>query len=141
MIASCSCNNNKEETNVAEDDEYVYLDSCASQRLFILSDQLFLESFVYSGGSIQTTRAGTQLPCLGSGRYRDWADIRVCNNAVKKICSAGLLTWNGFRSSPRSWWKFLDKYIRSLYFTSCVLEPCLHHTTYKGKRIYVSDDK
>ena len=57
MIDTCSCNNDKDEVNVAEDDEYVFLDSCASKRLFILRDQSYLESFVYSGGSIQTTRA------------------------------------------------------------------------------------
>ena len=53
--------NNDDEVNMEKDDEYVYLDSCASKHLFILSDQSCLESFVYSGGSIQTTRAGVQL--------------------------------------------------------------------------------
>ena len=51
-----NCYNNDDEVNVAEDDEYVYLDSCASKQLFILRDKSCLESFVYSGGSIQTTR-------------------------------------------------------------------------------------
>ena len=46
---------------------------------------MFLKSFVYLGGSIQTTRADAQLS------YRNWSDIRVCNAAVKNICSAGLL--------------------------------------------------
>ena len=57
------------------------------------------------------------------------------------------LSWRGLcyglRSSPRSWWNFLDKYIKSLHFTPCILEPCLHHTIYKGARmhltIYVDD--
>ena len=44
--------NNDDEVNMAEDDEYVYLDSGASKHLFILRDQSCLESFVYSGGSI-----------------------------------------------------------------------------------------
>ena len=26
----------------------------------------------------------------------------------------------GLRSSPRSWWKFLDIYIKSLLFTPCI---------------------
>ena len=30
--------NNDDEVNMAEDEEYVYLDSCASKRLFILRD-------------------------------------------------------------------------------------------------------
>ena len=46
---------------------------------------------MYSGGSIQTTRADALLSCLGSGKYGDWLDIRVCNDAVKNICSAELL--------------------------------------------------
>ena len=32
----------------------------------------------------------------------------------------------GLRSSPRSWWKHLDRFIRSLlHFSPCILEPCL----------------
>ena len=96
MIDSCSCNNDKDEVNVAEDDDYVYLDSCASKRLFILRNQSFVESFVYSGGSIQATRADALLSCLGSRKYGDWLDIRVCNDAVKNICSAGLLRDMGY---------------------------------------------
>ena len=30
MIASCSCNNDQDEINMVEDNEFVYLDSCAS---------------------------------------------------------------------------------------------------------------
>ena len=49
----------------------------------------------------------------------------------------------GLRSSPRSWWKHLDKFIKSLHFTPCVLEPCLYSTIYKGQlmllTIYVDD--
>ena len=55
-----------------------------------------LESFVYSGSSIQTTRADAQLTCLGSGRFKDWTDIRVCNDAVKNICLAGILGKMGY---------------------------------------------
>ena len=51
---------------------------------------------MYSGGSIQTTRAGVQLNCLGTGKFRDWLDIRVCNDAVKNICFAGLLRDMGY---------------------------------------------
>ena len=79
---------------------YVYLDSFSSTRLFILRDQSFLESFVYSGGSIQTTRSDALLSCLGSGKYGDWLDIRVCNDAVKNICSAGLLRDMGCSLQP-----------------------------------------
>ena len=88
--------NNDDEVNIAEDDEYVYLDSCASKRLLILRDQSRLESFVYSGGSIQTTRAGVHLNCLGTGKIRDWLDIRVCNDAIKNNCLAGLLRDIGY---------------------------------------------
>ena len=43
----------------------------------------------------------------------------------------------GLRSSPRSWWKTLDKFIKSMHFKSCVLEPCLYHTRYKGCAMYI----
>ena len=68
-------NNDEDEISITEDDEYVYLDRCASESLFILLDQSFFESFVRSGGSIQITRVDAQLSCLRSGRYCDWSDI------------------------------------------------------------------
>ena len=46
ILMSNSCNND-DEVNMAEGDEYVCLDSCASKRLFILRDQSCLESFVW----------------------------------------------------------------------------------------------
>ena len=51
---------------------------------------------MYSGGSIQTTRAGVQFSCLGSGKFKDWKEIRVCHDAVKNICSAGMLREMGY---------------------------------------------
>lgn len=50
----------------------------------------------------------------------------------------------GLRSSPRSWWKTLDKFIRSMHFKPCVLDPCLYYQ-YKGDElilltIYYVDD-
>ena len=69
---------------MAEYDCCVFLDRCASKRLFIVQDQSVLESFVYSGGSIQTTRAGVQLPCLESGKFKDWKRY-VCVMILLKI--------------------------------------------------------
>jgi hypothetical protein len=43
----------------------------------------------------------------------------------------------GLRSSPRSWWKHLNKFIKTLNFKSCVLEPCLYHMVYKGEQMYL----
>ena len=88
--------NNDDEVNMAEDDEYVYLDSCASKRLSIFRDQSCFETFVYFGGSIQTTCADMQLNCLEIGKFRDWLDIRVCNDAVNNICSASILREMGY---------------------------------------------
>ena len=79
-----------------EDDGYVFFYSCASKRLFIVKDQSALESFVYSGGSIQTTQVGVQLSCSGPGKFKDWKEIRVCHDAVKNICSAGVLREMGY---------------------------------------------
>ena len=45
---------------------------------------------------------------------------------------------HGLRSSPRSWWKHLNKYIKSLHFTPCILEPCHYYTIYKGERMYLT---
>ena len=55
MLMSGSYNNDDEVYMMVEENEYVYLESYASKHLFILHDQSCLQSFVYSGGSIQTT--------------------------------------------------------------------------------------
>ena len=70
MMDACQCNS-AEAFHTVIDNEYVYLDSCASKSLFIVRNQSVLESFVYSGSLIQTTRADAQLTCLGSGRFKD----------------------------------------------------------------------
>ena len=44
----------------------------------------------------------------------------------------------GLRSSPRSWWKTINKFIKSLGFRPCVLEPCLYHAVYKGHKVYLT---
>ena len=44
ILRSNSCNND-DEVNMAEGDEYIYLDSCASKRLFILRDLVWSHSF------------------------------------------------------------------------------------------------
>ena len=96
MLSTYTTESSIEEACLSEEEEYVFLDSCASSKLFIIRDQSCLESFVYSGRAIQTTRAGVQLMCYGSGKYKDRVDIRVCNEAVKNICSAGLLRDMGY---------------------------------------------
>ena len=51
------------------------------------------------------------------------------------------LSWKNLCTSygaPCSWLKFLEKYIKSLHFTPCLLKPCLYHTTYKGVRMYLT---
>ena len=42
MMLSYSCGNVVEKVPMAEDDGYVFLDSCASKRLFIVKDQSVL---------------------------------------------------------------------------------------------------
>jgi hypothetical protein len=81
---------------MSEENDVVFLDSCASKRLFIVRDQSFLQNFVYSAGSIQTTRTDAQLASLGTGSYGDWKDIRVCNGAVENICSGEILSDMGY---------------------------------------------
>ena len=50
-----------------------------------------LETFNYETNTIGLTRAGASLTSQGTGNYRDWKNIRVCNESVKNIASAGAL--------------------------------------------------
>ena len=49
----------------------------------------------------------------------------------------------GLRSSPRSWIIHIDKFIKSLNFQSCVLDPCLCYQYHHGQLalicVYVDD--
>jgi hypothetical protein len=79
-------------------DNMIFLDSCASKKLFLLKDQSFLDRFVHSTGYIQTTKSGTagQLETQGTGSTGAWTDITVCNDAVKNLVGAGYLRKMGY---------------------------------------------
>ena len=84
-----------EEVNMNTDD-LVFLDSCASSRLFIIKDQMWLENFEHQIGSIQLTKKGSTVLTQGVGKFGDWGEIRVCHEAVKNICSGGILRSMGY---------------------------------------------
>ena len=76
-----------EEVNMAEDDNYVFLNSCASNKLFILRDQSYLESLLFRW-VIQTTSTSVQLSSLG---YKDLTDtVRQSKHMLSRI-----ITWQG----------------------------------------------
>ena len=85
-----------EEVLASEEDEVIFLDSCASGQLVIVKDQSVLETFNYETNTIGLTRAGASLTSQGTGNYRDWKNIRVCNESVKNIASAGALRKMGY---------------------------------------------
>ena len=64
----------------SEEAEVIFLDSCASgQLLVIVKDQSVLETFNYETNTIGLTRAVASLTSQGTGIYREWKNIRVCN--------------------------------------------------------------
>jgi len=77
-------------------EEIIYLDSCASSKLFIVRDQSFLETFTYVEGSIQRTKKDSLLETQGVGEFGDWKAIKVSHDAVKNIISAGILREKGY---------------------------------------------
>jgi hypothetical protein len=85
-----------EEIHAMEEADRVYLDSCASRRLFLLRDQSNLENFTHMTGFINLTKEDAKVQTQGTGSYKDWQDIRVCHEAVKDICSAGMLRAMGY---------------------------------------------
>ena len=52
MLSTYTTECNIEEACLSEEEGDVFLDNCASSKLFIIRDQSCLESFVYSGGAI-----------------------------------------------------------------------------------------
>ena len=54
------------------------------------------------------------------------------------MCFKLLKSLYGLRTSPRSWWKCLDSFIRSLGFKPCVLEPCLYSKQHNGQLVLIS---
>jgi hypothetical protein len=49
----------------------------------------------------------------------------------------------GLRAFPKNWNHHLDKYIKSLHFTPCILDPCMYYRWKDGKLalilVYVDD--
>ena len=76
--------------------DLVFLDSCASKRLFIVQDQSRLETFDHVIGAINLTKKHSSVATQGVGTYQEWTDITVCNDAVKNICSGGILRSMGY---------------------------------------------
>jgi hypothetical protein len=46
--------------------------------------------------SIQTTKAGASLATQGTGSFKGWKEVRVCNDAIKNIIGAGYLRSMGY---------------------------------------------
>jgi hypothetical protein len=47
-------------------------------------------------GAINFTKKHSSVATQGVGTYREWTDITVCNDAVKNICSGGILRSMGY---------------------------------------------
>ena len=82
--------------SLSEENEVVFLDSCASKRIFIVRDANVMERVEYTPSSIQTTRSDAKLDCVGEGTFQHWTDVRICPTSVKNIVSAGLLRAKGY---------------------------------------------
>jgi len=74
-----------EEVLLSSEVPSVYLDSCASIRLFIVKDTMAPESFTSEFGAIQLTRKGSQLEIQGTGTFKEWKDISVGEEATNIV--------------------------------------------------------
>jgi hypothetical protein len=100
MIGDCDVVGS-EESEVLFTDAYegkVFLDSCASRKLFLVQDQSCVETFEPRVGNIQTTRSGPSgvLATQGVGVSGDWNNITICNNAIKNLVGGGYLRSMGY---------------------------------------------
>jgi hypothetical protein len=82
--------------SVSVDAELAFIDSCASENLFIVIDESNLENFRIVGGSIQLTKKGSELQSDGVGSKGDWSNITVSHDSIKNIVSAGKLRKHGY---------------------------------------------
>lgn len=80
----------------ADEEEVVFLDSCASKALFILRDQSCLERFQHQVNYIKTTKEGETVETQGEGSHGDFNGVRVCNGAVKNLIGARYLRRMGY---------------------------------------------
>jgi hypothetical protein len=100
MIGDCDVVGS-EENEVLFTDAYegkVFLDSCASRKLFLVQDQSCVETFEPRVGNIQTTRSGPSgvLSTQGVGASGHWNNITICNNAIKNLVGGGYLRTMGY---------------------------------------------
>ena len=74
------------------EEQLVFIDSCASQKLFIVADASYVErvdSTVRS--SINLTNKSAIMEVTGTGSYGDWRDVKICPESRKNICSTSRL--------------------------------------------------
>ena len=90
MMLSYSCGNVVEDVRMAEDDGYVFLDSCASKTT------LYCKRSVCSRRVDSDYMSRSTIVLLRIGKFKDWKEIRVCHDAVTNICSAGMLREMGY---------------------------------------------
>ena len=84
-------------SSVAAKDQLVFIDSCASQKLFIVASADYLQcvdSTVRSG--INLTKKSAVMEVTGTGRHGDWLDVKVCPESRKNICSTSRLQAMGY---------------------------------------------
>jgi len=84
-------------SSVSAEDQLVFIDSCASQRLFIVASADYLQcvdSTVRSG--INLTKKSAVMEVTGTGSHGDWLDVKVCPESRKNICSTSRLQAMGY---------------------------------------------
>ena len=84
------------------DDKHIYLDSCASRKLFLLPNRNMLESVTEVSEALGTASKDGSLPVRGIGRVGS-EEAKWCPDLRKSIISLGRLhSWNLSADLPKS---------------------------------------
>ena len=82
---------------VSRENQLVFIDSCASQKLFIVASANHLQridSTVRAG--INLTKKSAVMEVTGTWSHGDWSDVKVCPESRKNICSTSCLQAMGY---------------------------------------------
>lgn len=74
------------------EEQLVFIDSCASQKLFIVADASYVERVDLTvRSSINLTNKSAIMEVTGTGSYGDWRDVKICPESRKNIFSTSRL--------------------------------------------------
>jgi hypothetical protein len=97
MISECTQGDlTSSADSIVEEDVKIFVDSCASKDLLIITNANILDNVETVAGRINLTGKAQFMNTQGIGTKNTWRGITACKDSVKNICAVGRLKTAGY---------------------------------------------